>query len=122
MSDIPKDLQAQADKAVALQLEVSAKVAELKSAQKQIDETWDAVEQAMIDNNIKSIKGDWGSLTIAERNTFRAEDIDTVPRKFIKKALDTRKVDAHMKLTGELPKGVTSSQTRYLTKRIKEAN
>lgn len=82
-------------------------------------EVWKKVEQQMIENNIKSIKGDWGSLTIAERTNYKAEDLEAVPRKFIKRTLDTTKVGAAAKLEGKLPKGITSSKTQYLTKRLK---
>jgi len=80
---------------------------------------WKAIEDQMIKNNIKSIKGDWGSLTIAERTYYKAEDLSKVPAKFLKKELDTTKVGAQVKLSGELPKGVTSSLTLSLQKRIK---
>lgn len=83
---------------------------------------WKAIEDQMIKNNIKSIKGDWGSLTIAERTNYKAEDLAKVPAKFIKKALDTTKIGAQVKLSGELPKGVTSSLTLSLQKRIKVSN
>ena len=112
-------IQAEAAAAVALQQEIADKVAELKEVQSKIDDTWKSVEKQMIDNNIKSVKGEWGSLTIAERTNYKAEDIDLVPKKFIKKTLDTKKVSAAEQLTGELPKGITASQTKFLTKRLK---
>lgn len=78
-----------------------------------------SIEDQMISNSIKSIKGDWGSLTIAERTNYKAPSIDDVPPRFIKKALDTSKISAEFKLKGKLPKGVESSQTLYLMKKIK---
>lgn len=77
------------------------------------------IEEQMIAHNIKSIKGSWGSLTIAERTNYKAADLDAVPAKFIKKALDTTKVSAQVKLSGKLPKGVESSEQLILQKRIK---
>lgn len=82
---------------------------------------WKNVEQQMIDNGIKSVKGDWGSLTIVERVNLKAPDLTLVPAKFIKKALDTTKVSAYEKLAGELPKGVISTPTQYLMKKFKKA-
>lgn len=38
-----------------------------KEVKKQISDTWKVVEQAMLEHGIKSVKGDWGSITIAER-------------------------------------------------------
>lgn len=119
MSDqVTKEIQAKVDKTIVLQREIESKISELKEAQDQITATWKTVERVMIDNDIKSVKGDWGSITIAERTTLKG-DIDVVPAKFIKKAFDAKKAQAHKDLTGELPKGVTESTTKYLTKRIK---
>lgn len=89
-----------------------------KEAREQIDATWKKVESQMIEHNVKSIKGDWGSLTIAERTNYKA-DLDELPSKFIKKVADTTKIATYAKLENKLPKGVTTSTTKYLTKRIK---
>lgn len=113
-----KDIQATVDKTVLLQKEIEDKIAELKHAQDEINATWKQVESAMIGNDIKSIKGDWGSITIAEKNNFKA-DLDILPSKFIKKVADTTKIGTFFKLEGTLPKGVELSKTKYLTKRIK---
>ena len=72
----------------------------------------------MIEHDIKSLKGDWGSLTIAERTNFKV-DLDNLPTKFVKKVADTTKIATAYKLDGKLPKGVETSTTKYLTKRIK---
>jgi hypothetical protein len=39
--------------------------------------------------------------------------------KYLKLALDTTKVSAQVTLTGELPEGVTQSETAYITKKFK---
>lgn len=116
---IPKDLQVQVDQAAELQRSFETKAKELKDAETQIKATWKQVESVMIEHDIKSIKGDWGSITIAERTNYKAEDLDAVPSKFLKKALDTNKIAAAFKLENKLPKGITTSVTQYLTKRIK---
>jgi predicted metal-dependent peptidase len=119
MSDTPKEIQIQADQTAVLQRDFEEQVKTLKETETKLKATWKNVETAMIENNVKSIKGEWGSITIADRTNYKASDLEEVPRKFIKKALDTKKVQAHQDLTGELPKGVTESHTKYLTKRIK---
>lgn len=118
MADITKELQTQAENAVALQKQVEEQIASLKETQDKINATWKQVETVMIENDIKSIKGDFGSLTIAERTNYKA-DLDVLPAKFIKKVADTTKIATFAKLEGKLPKGVTTSITRFLTKRIK---
>jgi hypothetical protein len=111
-------LQTKVDQTVALEKELSEKIMALKAAQDQITAFWKEVEAGMIDSNTKSIKGDWGSVTIAERNNFKV-DLDLLPTKFIKKVADTTKIGATYKLENKLPKGVELSVTKFLTKRIK---
>lgn len=77
------------------------------------------IQTQMENNNIKKISGDWGYMTIVERANYRATDINDVPSKFVKKALDTTKVAAQLKLTGELPRGVETNPTRSLTIKLK---
>lgn len=79
---------------------------------------WKAIENGMMSNNIKSIKGDWGNLTIAERTNY-VSDLELLQPKFTKKVADTTKITASVKLTGDLPKGVTTTTTHYLMKRLK---
>lgn len=78
---------------------------------------WQSIENQMIASNIKSIKGDWGSITIAERIGF--DTTDELPSKFYKKVVDTKKIADTFKLEGKAPKGATPKYTKYLTKRIK---
>lgn len=89
-----------------------------KTAQSAIAATWKKIEEQMIENDVKSIKGEWGSITIAERTNYKT-DLDELPAKFIKRVADTTKIASYAKLENKLPKGVTTSQTKYLTKRIK---
>ncbi len=119
MSDIPTDIQTQADAAATLQADIQQKIAILKEAQKEIDATWKQVKDVMIQHDIKSIKGDWGSITIAERQNFMA-NMEVLPSKFIKKEINSTKVAKFYALEGKLPKGVERTTTKYLTKRIKE--
>lgn len=114
----PTDLQLLADTIAVEHASFEYQLKELKARQTAIDTSWKELEKAMIDHDIKSIKGDWGSVTIAERDVFSGS-VDDVPRKFIKKALDTKKIKTFFTLEGKLPKGVEHRVTKYLTKRIK---
>lgn len=89
-----------------------------KTVPKKLEATWDLVEQQMIEHGIKSIKGEWGSLTIAERTGWDI-DLDQLPSKFIKKVPDTKKITDTYRLEGKEPKGCTVKTTKYLTKRLK---
>lgn len=78
---------------------------------------WKTVETEMIDNNIKSIKGDFGTITVAERLSFDTND--ELQPKFYKKVVDTKKLADTFRLTGKVPKGATPKYSKYLTKRLK---
>jgi hypothetical protein len=79
---------------------------------------WKTVEAQMIEHDIKSIKGEWGTLTIAERIGWDFLD-DLLPAKFWKKVPDLKKMTDHFRLEGKPPKGATPKYTKYLTRRIK---
>ena len=111
-------------KAIAV-LEKFAKLeAEYKAMEKESKEAAELIKQAMIDNNITKIEVDTdnytGYITLAERVSYKADDIDLVSATFIKPTLDTTKVKSQMTLTGILPDGVTESKTQYITKKLKE--
>jgi len=111
-------------KAIAV-LEKFAKLeAQYKAMEKESKEAAELIKQAMIDNNITKIEVDTdnytGYITLAERVSYKADDIDLVSATFIKPTLDTTKVKSQMTLTGILPDGVTESLTQYITKRLKE--
>ena len=84
----------------------------------QIEASWKQIESHMLEANIKSVKGEWGSITIAERLGWDI-DIDQLPNKFIKRVPDTKKISDTYRLEGKEPKGCTPKTTKYLTKRIK---
>ena len=90
--------------------------------QKKVENTgkvfWPLVEEQMIKAGIKSVKGPWGSVTVAEKTNFEV-NMEELPKKFIIKAADKKAIGNYYKLTGSAPKGVTPSLTTYLTKRIK---
>ena len=80
-------------------------------------EVFKDIEDTMIENGIKSVKGEWGSITIVERTNYSG-DLTQVPSRFIKKVLDTTKVSQSHKLEGKLPKGITTTTTKFLQKRF----
>ena len=91
-----------------------------KAAQKTIRETWANIEKQMIEHNVKSIKGDWGYITIAERLNWSIDEA-VLPPRYFKRVPDTTRISTMFRLNGEPPKGATPSYTKYLTKKIKEA-
>lgn len=93
---------------------------QLKEAKTKADEVTEQIKQAMIDNNVDKIQGDWGSITLAERVTYSVDNIDKVPPRFLKKVVDATKVKAEVTLKGNLPTGVKETRTQYITKRLKD--
>lgn len=104
------------------ELAANPQVKEFLQLQKKVEKTsdvlWGVVQEQMINAGVKSIKGDWGSVTVAERTSF-AVDLDKLPRKYIKRAADLKKIGADYKLKGEAPEGATPKPTMYLLKKIK---
>lgn len=92
----------------------------LKEAKAQADDATEQIKQAMIDNGVTKIDGDWGSITLAERVTYGTDNIDSVPENLTKRVLDSTKVKAEATLTGRLPNNVVATKTQYITKRFKE--
>lgn len=104
------------------QIESNEQFKTLLRQQKDITERiglfWETIKNGMIAADIKSLKGDWGYVTIAERAVYSA-DVELLPAKFMKKVADLKKIELAYKLEGKLPKGVEVSTTKYLTKKIK---
>jgi hypothetical protein len=88
-----------------------------KTVPAQIDAAWKRIEAQMIEHNIKSLKGDYGSITIAEKLAW--DTTDELPAKFYKKVVDTHKLSDTYRLEGRVPKGATPKYSKYLTKRLK---
>ena len=117
-AEIPKELQEQIDQAAALQVEITQKAKALKAAQQEIDETWGRVRDAMIEHNVKSFKGDFGSLTIVDRTDWDVDE-SKLPEEFFKRVPDKAKITSTYQLEGEAPVGTTKKTTTYLRKTIK---
>lgn len=104
------------------ELQSNPQFAAFLEAQKQFREVetqvWKNVEQVMMDNNIKTIKTDKLTLSIATRVGYDI-DVEALPNKFIKRVPDTTKIATAHKLNGVPPKGATAKTTTYLVKRFK---
>lgn len=87
---------------------------ELEQYEKDIKEQ---LTKAMIEHDVYSIKSDTYSVTLATRQTFKATG--DIPKEYQKVSLDTAKVGSDFKLYGELPDGITKSETKYITWRAK---
>lgn len=87
-----------------------------KELEEQIEASYAYLKEQMVANNVRSVKGEWGSLTIAERLNWKT--IDTVAPRFYKKTLDTSKLKAYYIAMNRLPNGVDVSTTQYLSKRL----
>lgn len=107
--------------ALAAELQQNPKFAQFLEAQQNFQAlqatVWGNIEQAMIENNIKSIKTDKVTLTIAERTNFDI-DLDLLPKKYTKVVPNTTLIGSEFKLTGTPVKGTTPFKKKYLTKRF----
>lgn len=91
----------------------------VKETAKQLDQK---ILDGMTDANIKSIKGDWGSITVVERQSFQV-DAETLPPEYKRLQPDLKKIGSAYALMGEAPAGVTPKTTRFLRKTFnKEGN
>lgn len=87
-----------------------------RDVNKKAEELWAGIERHMIDNGIKNVKGDWGSLTIAERHSWITTN--ELPKKFTKVVADTKKLTDTFKLEGKEPKGAHLTYKYNLVKRL----
>lgn len=110
-------------KAIAVLERFAQKEAEMKKLEKESKEAIEQIKEAMIENDIQKLNIDTetvqGYITLAERISYKAEDLDEVPDELKKEALDTEKVKAQVTLTGEMPAGVKETRSKYVTKKIK---
>lgn len=89
-----------------------------KAVNEKASEVWKHVEQVMLDNDIKTIKGEFGSVTLTERQSWDIDESE-LPKKFFKRVVDTKRVTDTFRLEGKAPKGCTSKVTKFITKRLK---
>lgn len=110
-------------KAMAVLAKFAQMDAQYKALEADAKEATELIKNAMIEANVSKIDIDLpglsGYITLAERTTYKADDISEVAEKYLKPTLDTAKVKAEAVLTGELPTGVTESKTQYIVKKFK---
>lgn len=73
--------------------------------------------EAMIANDIYSIKNDSYTVTLATRSTYKPTG--DIPAEYAKTVLDSTKIGVYDKLYGAVPNGIEKNQTTYLTWRAK---
>jgi len=112
-------------KAMAVLAKYAQLESQLKQAEKEAKAATEQIKEAMIAAGVPKIEFEFpdanltGYITLAERTSYKAEDLSEVPEEFTKPALDTDKVKAQHTLTGQLPVGVVESKTQYVTKKFK---
>lgn len=110
------DVTAQIIKRPELAIDQAQPFLDFLAFTKAVNEAWERVEQVMLDNHVKSVKGDWGTLSIGERKSWIVEH--ELPPEFYKKQLDTAKLNALYK-ADIIPAGVDYMVKPYLTRRLK---
>lgn len=104
---VPKEIEKKILTAIELKKE-------LEQYEKEIKEQ---LTKAMIENDVYSIKNDSYTVTLATRTTLKATG--EIPKKYQKITLDSSKAGIDYKLYGEVPEGLTKSETKYITWRAK---
>jgi hypothetical protein len=84
---------------IALTKSVNARLAEVRANVEAV--MVPAYQRGEVD---KSIKGDWGSVTVTESDKFEIDEAQLAP-KFFKKVVDESKIRATYQLEGKAPKG-----------------
>lgn len=112
-------------KAIAALKKYAKLEVQLKDAEAEAKEANETLKQAMIDGGIDKITFDpeltgiSGYITLATRKNYKVVDEDELSDEFKTLSPDTAKIKASEVLTGELPAGVETSETQYITKKIK---
>lgn len=110
-----------------------------KKLQTQTDEFWKKIKDQMIASGIKNIKGDWGWITLGETFSYSVEDISKIPEeflfddlniealqedidkldpKYIQTGVDLAAIKEDVKLTNDIPDGVSEKVSYKLMKKI----
>jgi len=110
-------------KALAVLQKFAALETQYKTLEKEAKAATELIKEAMIAQGVQKIDVDLpgltGYITLAERTSYKAEDLSEVAEEYLKPALDTDKVKAQATLTGQLPAGVIETKTQYITKKFK---
>ena len=113
-------------KAVAALKRYAKAEAQLKAMEKDAKEANEQIKEAMIAAGVDRIEldpeltgGISGYITLATRKNYKVLDLEELDDQFKSLKADTDKIKAQHTLTGELPAGVETSETQYITKKIK---
>lgn len=88
-----------------------------KELQDMIDEGWEMVKQAMIAEEVKTVKGKWGFITLGNKKTYVSTG--PVDPSLMRMSLDSKKIDSYVELfDGALPTNVTIKRSLYLAKKV----
>ena len=78
----------------------------------------EAVKNEMIKNDIPKLKGDWGSITLVTRETYKVTDENKVPAEYKEEktviVVDTKAIKEDYTLTGVLPAGVQVNKSQHV--------
>lgn len=99
---------------------------QLKAAEKEAKAANASILEAMQNAGVDRIEldpeltgGISGYITLATRKNYKVTDLEELDDQFKSLKADTDKIKAQHTLTGELPAGVETSETQYITKKIK---
>jgi hypothetical protein len=112
-------------KAIAVLTKFAAKEAEFKKLEEEVKTAEVQICDAMIEQGVTKLDIDLpnltGYITLVNRTTYKAADIEKVPAKFTKtvKQLDGDKVKAAAVLSDDLPKGIEKSVSTFIQKKFK---
>lgn len=108
----------QVDQSLATNKAFISRVSYLQALQADIDAEWQSLKAAMKDNDVRAIKGDWGSIQFVPRPYYQI-DGHVAPR-FLRQAVDGEEVKLYMrKHSGNAPKGVIVKSSNVFRKVLK---
>jgi hypothetical protein len=105
-------LPAEVEKKLIATIELQKQLAEMESNLKA------ELLEAMKQHDIVSIKNDKYTISLSKRANYKG-DLNLVPVDMLKTSLDTTKVGNFEKLYGQLPAGVTKTETEFVMWRTK---
>lgn len=105
-------LPAEIEKKLIATIELQKQLAEMESNLKA------ELLEAMKQHDIVSIKNDKYTISLSKRPSYKG-DINSVPVDMLKTSLDATKVSNFEKLYGQLPAGVTKTETEFVMWRTK---
>lgn len=78
----------------------------------------EAVKNEMIKHDIPKLKGDWGSITLVNREDFKVTDEAKVPDEYKEEktlvVVDTKQIKEDYTLTNILPAGIEIKKSQYV--------